>query len=188
MKSRWRGAERYRYDGIFQDQRAGGGPIGTRRRSDRRRISSAGERCRERGPGVGSGEKKGGDRLKKAEKREDTSTGIIQSRIGRRSCRLRDRTQNDVGAPPGPGTTHRRQNKCTCGRAQMVVVAVVAGVRAETTRMMRKTNESSTASTLSMTFGRWEPVRNRTKTMPEAWSAHQFTSIRYDRKPNTKED
>lgn len=104
------------------------------------------------------GEKKGGDRLKKAEKREDTSTGIIQNRIGRRSCRLRDRTQNDVEAPPGPGTTHRRQNKCTCGRVRMVVVAVAAGVRAETTRMMRKTNESSTVSTLSMTFGRWEPV------------------------------
>ena len=59
--------------------------------------------------------------------------------------------------------THRRQNKCTCERVRTVVVAFVAGVRAKTTMTTRKKNESSTVSTSLMTFGKSEPVRNRTE-------------------------
>lgn len=131
------------------------------------------------------GELDGGNKLKKAEKREDKSKDITQSRTGRRSCRLRDRTQNDVGAPPGSGTTHRRQSKCTCERVRTVVVEPVAGVRAKTTMMRRRTNESSTVSILSMTFGRLKPVRKMTW---EELSAHKSMSIKHDREPNTKGD
>ena len=106
------------------------------------------------------GEKKGGEKPKKAEKKEDKSTGVIQSRIGQRSCRLRDRTQNDAGAPPRSGMRHRRQSRCTCERVRMVAVAFVVGARAKTTMTMRKMNVSSTVSTFLMTFGRLRPVRN----------------------------
>jgi len=134
------------------------------------------------------GELDGGNKLKKAEKKEDKSKGITQSRIGRRSCKLRDRTQNDVGAPPGSGTTHRRQSKCTCEHVRTVVVELAAGVRAKTTMMMRRMNESSTVSILSMTFGRLKPVGNRAKVTWEESSAQQSMSIKHDREPNTKRD
>jgi len=77
------------------------------------------------------------------EKKEERSKGIIRSRTGRRSCKLRDRTQNDVGVLQGLGTTRRRLDKCTCGRARTAAVALVAGEKAGTTMMRRKLNEFS---------------------------------------------
>lgn len=63
---------------------------------------------------------------------------------------LRDRTQNGAGVPPRPGTTRRRQDKYTYGRVRTVVVAFVAGEKAETTMMSRKMNRSGNVSTFSM--------------------------------------
>lgn len=111
-------------------------------------------------------------------KRDQSQKNITQSRIGQRSCRLRDRTQNDVGVPPGPGTTHRRRNKCTHERVRMVAVALVEGETAETTMMRRKTlNESSIVSTFSTKFEKLRPVGNHIKMTSEAWSVHPSNMI-----------
>lgn len=137
-----------------------------------------GKRCRERKAGMGGRWESEVTGWRKWRKRKRTQKSIIQSRIGQRSCRLRDRTQNDVGVPPGPGTTHRRQNKCTHERVRTVVVALVVGETAETTTMMRKIlNESSIVSTFSKTFGKLRPVRNNIKKTLEAWSVHPSNVI-----------
>ena len=107
-------------------------------------------------PGTDGRREKG---WREVEKKEDKTKNIIRSRTGRRSCRLRDRTQNDAGVPPGSGTTHRKPNRCTYERVRMVVMVLVARETGGTRMMMRnQMNESSTASSFLMMFGKLKPM------------------------------
>ena len=133
------------YSRIFQDQGAGG-ELGHIVREDGKSGGCrllGGERPKEeaegRNSGAGEGEEKGGDRPKKGKKKR-SQKDIIRSRIGRRSCTLRDRTQNDVAVPPWTGTMHHRQSRCAYGRARMGAVELVVTERAETTTKRRRTN------------------------------------------------
>jgi hypothetical protein len=147
----------YRYDGIFQDQGAGGEPKHMLSNAENQMESHLpnGERSakdtgdRERV----NGERNGGDRPRKVEK--TSQKDIIRSHIGRRSYTLRDRTQNDVGVPPGTGTKHRRRSKCAYGRAQTAVVVLGAGAKAKTTTMTRRLNE------LSIVLSEMKPAKLR---------------------------
>ena len=106
--------------------------------SARRKMPRVGNRERANDDG------KGGDGPKR-EKKKRSQKDIIRSRIGRRSCTLRDRTQNDVGVPPGTEMTHHRQSKCAYGCAQTAAVVMVIEGKAETMMKRRKMNEFSIA-------------------------------------------
>ena len=109
-------------------------------------------------PRVGSRERvngkgKGGDRSKKGveeKKKKRSQKDIIRSRIGRRSCRLRDRIQNDVGVPPGIGTRHRKQSKYAYGCVRTVAMVLVAKVKVETTMKRSRLSEFSIVSNSRM--------------------------------------
>ena len=146
--------------------------MGAIRKSDGRCLPGASAKCRER-----EGDGKKWRQKGKVEKREEKLGDIIRSRTERRSCRLRDRTQNGAGAPPGPGTTHRKQSKYACEHVRVVVVAFVAAVRVKTTRRMRMMSQSSTVSSFLMTFEKLRPVGNRIKITPEAMSAHPSNMV-----------
>ena len=139
---------RYRYDGIFQEVERG----------ENRMDSTSGAGCRKRK--VGSGVTVRHWALTSGGEGEEKTYAIIRSRTEQRSCTLRDRTQNGAGVPPGPGTTHRRQSKCTYERVRMVAMALVAEGRVGTKMTSRKMNRFWTVSTFLKKLGKLKPGRD----------------------------